>query len=797
MELSNLISSPLWVSALASVGIRILSISHIGVTNAQQFADVTLGHDAYPGLSDTCYEALNTTVGDCPGFVAVNMVEMPRLASPMLEALCTPGCKSSLASVRSIIASGCAADTDVIAMGRVVYPATYTIDRIMHAYDVSCARDSTSGMYCDEIYHENLANETAVDGCSDCALGVGSILLNSPFGYDAGFAADFQSQTASCGSAGYDFTSPAPYAVSTKPPPPTSPTTAPTTCGSPYIVQPGDTCDSIATAKGVSTHSVIKAGRTGTGCANLGPGKALCLPEPCTLYRVKWDDTCRDIIAAVPGLRSHDLLTWNPNINPLCTNMVSMYEHQICVSPPGRSLDDVTTITTAPPTVTQPASTIVPRPSNAKAESHQRCAGWYEVKEGDYCQLISIRNAIELRDFFFLNPSVDDPDCTDLWLETSYCVKAVGDINTYSGYPYSTTPLYTLTPSSYVTTTRPPLQTVAPSATPIPVLPLAAGSQTETDGCLRFAQYRVVPVQQDQSEQTDVPSLTKTINSCDYVSAAHNVLLEDMLAWNPSLEALSPCTLQRGLRYCVAHSNATERETSSGECLKIAETEPGTIDTCSCFTLLNGFDAGSYLCEDIVQGKDFTVSDLVSWNPWIGSEGDCDAGLYAGLAPSGERALCISGAGGAGGGGGSPPGTDDPVTPPGPTQPGIVEGCRAYYLAVAGDGCWTIADGHGISLEDLYAWNPALNGDCSGLWSDYAYCIEGPVSSGPAAPPGPTQPGVIETCRAWHLVTSGQGCWDIQQLYSIPDYATFQLWNPALGDNCGGLWLDYAVCVGV
>ena len=532
-----------WVFALA-----------VGIAKAQQFIDMTLGHDIYPGLGEQCYEALNTTVKNCPGFLAVNVVEMPRLASPMLDALCTPDCRSSLTSVRGVIASGCAADTDVIEFGRVVYPATYMIDRMIHAYDVFCAKDSASGVYCDEIYLDNLANGTTADGCSDCALGVGSILLNSPFGYDAGFATDFTSQTASCGAAGYDFTSPAPYAISTKPHP--SPTGAPT-CASPYIVQSGDTCNSIATARGVSTHSVIKTGQAGPGCANLIPGKALCLPESCTLYRVQWDDTCADILAAVPGLRPHDLLTWNPNINPLCTNIDAMYEDQICVSPPGRSLEEVTTITPAPPTTTQPPPTAVPRPSNAKAESHQLCGGWYEIQPGDYCQLVSVRYSIEVRDFFFLNPSVDDPDCTNLWLETSYCVKAVGDINTYSGYPYSTTPPYTLTPSNYVTTTRPPLQTVEPSATPIVVLPLAAGSHAEADGCLRFAQHRTVPVPRDQSEQTDVPSLTKTVNSCGYVSAAHNALLEEFLTWNPSLEALDPCQLQSGYRYCVAHSNAT------------------------------------------------------------------------------------------------------------------------------------------------------------------------------------------------------------------------------------------------
>ena len=33
----------------------------------------------------------------------------------------------------------------------------------------------------------------------------------------------------------------------------------------------------------------------------------------------------------------------------------------------------------------------------------------------------------------------------------------------------------------------------------------------------------------------------------------------------------------------------------------------------------------------------------------------------------------------------------------------------------AGDGCYDLADAHGIELDDFYTWNPALMDDCSGL----------------------------------------------------------------------------------
>ena len=129
----------------------------VGLANGQQFADVTLGHTALPGLSKQCHEALNMTVQNCPGFLAAHSVNMPRLTSPLLDALCTDNCRLSLMTVRAVIDWGCSAETDVVEMGRVVYPATYMIDRMLHAFHVSCAADSAAGMYCDEIYLERPA----------------------------------------------------------------------------------------------------------------------------------------------------------------------------------------------------------------------------------------------------------------------------------------------------------------------------------------------------------------------------------------------------------------------------------------------------------------------------------------------------------------------------------------------------------------------------------------------------------------------------------------------------------------
>ncbi|KAL4871036.1 hypothetical protein BDV12DRAFT_36740 [Aspergillus spectabilis] len=71
--------------------------------------------------------------------------------------------------------------------------------------------------------------------------------------------------------------------------------------------------------------------------------------------------------------------------------------------------------------------------------------------------------------------------------------------------------------------------------------------------------------------------------------------------------------------------------------------------------------------------------------------------------------------------------TTDPgcanVTPPGATQSGIPCTCNKYVMQKTDVYCYDMAVAAGITLQQLYDWNPALNGDCSGLWVGYAYCV--------------------------------------------------------------------------
>ncbi|KAI7978781.1 hypothetical protein EIK77_004997, partial [Talaromyces pinophilus] len=95
---------------------------------------------------------------------------------------------------------------------------------------------------------------------------------------------------------------------------------------------------------------------------------------------------------------------------------------------------------------------------------------------------------------------------------------------------------------------------------------------------------------------------------------------------------------------------------------------------------------------------------------------------------------------------------------------GMVSGCERFYLVEAG-----------IPLASFYSWNPALNGDCSGLQANVYVCIglSGPgttITSGTPVPltPTPTQSGMVTGCVRFYDVEPNDGCYTIASDAGIP-----------------------------
>lgn len=159
---------------------------------------------------------------------------------------------------------------------------------------------------------------------------------------------------------------------------------------------------------------------------------------------------------------------------------------------------------------------------------------------------MSVNQNIALQDFYFLNPEIN-ANCTNLLLGLAYCVQAVGDISTYSGYPV-TSQYITLTSAAYSTVTPNATQPyLLPEPTLDPDLPLASGTASD---CYAYRNYQTY-----DDYTTANGSLDSTVNSCSYVASIYGVTVADLLKWNPSLSS-SSCALQSGNSYCAVQSQS-------------------------------------------------------------------------------------------------------------------------------------------------------------------------------------------------------------------------------------------------
>ncbi|KAG9077215.1 hypothetical protein FRC06_009023, partial [Ceratobasidium sp. 370] len=222
---------------------------------------------------------------------------------------------------------------------------------------------------------------------------------------------------------------------------------APTNCGRWYIVQPGETCNTIILSQGITMDDFRAANpQINADCTNLWAATAYCVyivtkgptpssyvPAPSNIasgttkncyryYTVVSGDTCTAITySQVTNLT--DLFRWNTGLNTQCTNLAAGSAYCVWGDPittttttsngtpvptatPGPTSpgpDDACTaafctetidtnfswpVTTATATSTSsaaPTTTGVPRPSNAAPNSTTSCKKWYTVVSGDYC----------------------------------------------------------------------------------------------------------------------------------------------------------------------------------------------------------------------------------------------------------------------------------------------------------------------------------------------------------------------------------------------------------------------------
>lgn len=142
------------------------------------------------------------------------------------------------------------------------------------------------------------------------------------------------------------------------------------------------------------------------------------------------------------------------------------------------------------------------------------------------------------------------------------------------------------------------------------------------------------------------------------------------------------------------------------------------------------------------------------------------------------------------------------ITTPSPIQTGMTSSCDVFTVVQSGYTCDDIISEYDITLDDFYAWNPAVGDDCTDLDTSFYVCIgilgaaAATTTTSSVSTPSPVQTGIATTCDEYYLVVSGNTCETIAEKYGV-DLDLFYSWNPAIGDECQGLGSGYYVCVDV
>lgn len=78
---------------------------------------------------------------------------------------------------------------------------------------------------------------------------------------------------------------------------------------------------------------------------------------------------------------------------------------------------------------------------------------------------------------------------------------------------------------------------------------------------------------------------------------------------------------------------------------------------------------------------------------------------------------------------------------------------------------------------------------------DYYVCVHIPGAPSNQGPK-PQMPGLDQSCKKYHKVGDGEGCFAINKDAGIT-LAQFRKWNPTVDASCSNLWAGYYVCTGV
>ncbi|WPH04724.1 Hypothetical protein R9X50_00761900 [Acrodontium crateriforme] len=287
-------------------------------------------------------------------------------------------------------------------------------------------------------------------------------------------------------------------------------------------------------------------------------------------------------------------------------------------------------------------------------------------------------------------------------------------------------------------------------------------------------------------------------DTCQSLADSWGISLADFQSFNPGVGCPN---IVVGQNYCVIGTVVTGSVTSSSTPMSTTTpkqtttasatttssvpnmpTQSGITSDCKSFYDVQAGDT----CDDIVNKYGtFTLNDFYQWNPAISSKcTNLQPGYYVCVGVTGTPTSAPSSTAGI----------------PSPTPSGVISTCTKYATAHSDGSCFYFARNHGISEGQLYAWNSVFgrHGEhCDQFKGGENYCI---AVSGPLPAPGPTQPGIVDTCVEYYETNPGGSCDSFAYWHGISKPQLFAM-NTVLGpngENCQSkFWANTYYCSAV
>ncbi|TIC99389.1 LysM domain-containing protein [Colletotrichum higginsianum] len=220
-------------------------------------------------------------------------------------------------------------------------------------------------------------------------------------------------------------------------------------------------------------------------------------------------------------------------------------------------------------------------------------------------------------------------------------------------------------------------------------------------------------------------------DSCHSVADGAGISLDQFYDWNPAVSRDCSTNFWLGQAYCVGISGdvggtgTTKPPTTTSAAPTTSKpSPPGPTHTsqpsnCNKWDIVESGDA----CGLLAESNGISLNQFLTWNPAVSS--DCVANLWLG------QAYCV----GVSGSGTISTSSSTALTrttttsavnptPPAPTHEGQPSNCNKWNVVQSGDGCASMAQDNGISLNQFYDWNPAVSRDCvTNFWLGQAYCV--------------------------------------------------------------------------